>query len=172
MKKLGIAGRRKTHERVITADDQEVVMTSTQAYRYKELQSLGYARDEAGDVVLEDKPVYTLEEAAARLEVSPGQLLSAAANGRIRCYVDSSSLRGRWGESSGNAPKPDFLAITRETCGEIWDFGSANVGALEHHLPNGQRAVFTLDEKQFVDSDRLLMLHPLPRIRTRPVSSA
>ncbi len=169
MRRIRTIGKQKSHERVLAYDKVEV-MTSTQACRFKELKRSDVARNEKEATVLKDQPAYTLAEASARMSVDEDALLTAAAKGSIRCYLKAGSLRGQWqdgraGTSVAHAStKPEFLALAAEDCRQIASFGSTNVTALHHSSPDGAAKVFALLEPQWVNADRLLLQHPLPRL--------
>lgn len=173
MRRIRTIGKQKSHERVLAYDKVEV-MTSTQACRFKELQQPGAARNKKKARVLKDQPAYTLAEASARMSVDVDALLVAAAKGRIRCYLKAAGLRGQWqaeprsdqGRTSvaHASPKPEFLALATEDCRQIASFGSTNVSTLHHSSTDAPAAVFTLLDPLWVDADRLLLQHPLPRL--------
>lgn len=169
MRRIRTIGKQKSRERVLAYDKVEE-MTSTQACRFKELQGPGIARGEKKATVLKDHPAYTLAEASARMSVDANALLTAAAKGSIRCYLKVGNLRGQWQDGKANtsvahaSPKPEFLALATEDCRQIASFGSTNVTALHHSSPDAAEAVFKLLDPQWVDADRLLLQHPLPRL--------
>lgn len=159
---MRVLSRNRATEEVL-ANGKLEAMTSTQAYRFNELQQLGYADAQPPD--LADKSVYELDEAAERLAVSVDELLALAAEGKARCVVNAKGLSGRWDESATVPAKTDsrpaFLVLPPASCAEIRDFGSANVTELHHDSAQGL-AVFRLRATQFIDTNRVLMLHPLP----------
>jgi len=173
MRRIRTIGKQKSHERVLAYDKVEV-MTSTQACRFKELQQPGFARNEKKARTLEDQPAYTLAEASSRLSVDANTLLIAAAKGRIRCYVKAAGLRGQWQTATQDdkartsvaqvSPKPEFLALAAADCRQIASFGSTNITALHHSSPDAAAAVFALQDPQWVDANRLVLQHPLPRL--------
>ena len=181
MRRIRTIGKQKSHERVLAYDKVEV-MTATQACRFKELKQPDVANGgKKKAAVLKDQPAYTLTEASVRLSVNANTLLAAAAKGGIRCYLKAAGLRGQWKAAmqDGTArtsvarlsPKPEFLALAAEDCRQIASFGSTNVTALHHSAPEAAAAVFTLQEPQWVDADRLLLQHPLPRLAQRAKAS-
>ncbi|MEX2259202.1 MAG: hypothetical protein WD672_10895 [Woeseia sp.] len=173
MRRIRTIGKQKSHERVLAYDKVEV-MTATQACRFKELQYPDEARKEKKASSLKDQSTYTLAEASARMAIDAKALLTAAAAGQVRCYLTATGLRGQWqatmqsGQTTASvahaSPKPEFLALAPEDCRQIASFGSTNVTALHHHSPGTPAAIFTLQDPQWVDADRLLLQHPLPRI--------
>lgn len=169
MQRIRTIGKQKSHERVLAYDKVEV-MTSTQACRFKELKQSDVASNKKKARVLKDQPAYTLAEASARMSVDADALMAAAAKGSIRCYLKVGGLRGQWQDGMTSAsvahasPKPEFLALATEDCRQIASFGSTNVTALHHSSPDGAAAVYSLLDPQWVDADRLLLQHPLPRL--------
>lgn len=169
MRRIRTIGKQKSRERVLAYDKVEE-MTSTQACRFKELQQPDVAHGEKKAKVLKDQPAYTLAEASVRMSVDANALLAAAAKGSIRCYLKAGNLRGQWQDGMASttvahaSPKPEFLALATEDCRQIASFGSTNVTALHHCSPEATTAVFTLQEPQWVDAERLLLQHPLPRL--------
>jgi hypothetical protein len=167
-KKLRTMGRQKNLERVVHQGKYEV-MTSTQAVRFEELHSIHRNPPEEKPQKPALKPLYSLTVGSKRLGVSVDDVLAAAIDGRIRCYVKATSLRGKWRDNSqasaeaGKVPKPAFFAIPIPNCREIRDFGSANVNSLEHIPGTGEAQEFCLQETQWIDQERIVLLHPLRR---------
>lgn len=166
MKRMRVLAKSKPTREVL-ANGKVEVMTTTQAYRFNELQELGYADDLPPD--LPKKAVYELHEAAVRLQVDTPELLELAAAGKIRCYISASGLAGTWDPAAGTpdvaGSPPGFLALPAAACAEIHEFGSANVTELLHLRPDGAACTYRLATTQWVDAQRLLMLHPLPERR-------
>jgi len=154
----------KTLQRV-QAFNREVVMTATQAWRFRELQAGGFPERPPEPAPAPDKPWYSVAEAAERLGDSVDDLLDAAARGNITCFVDSTRLKGRW-EGLASEPKkhPERLMLSVEDCGQVRSLGSANVDCLE--LRRGRQTLgrYRLAETQFVAPSRLLLKHPLPKL--------
>jgi len=147
----------------VQAFNREVVMTNTQAWRFRELQAGGFPERPPEPAPLPDKPWYGMEEAAERLGQGVDDLLEAASRGVITCFVDSTHLKGRW-EGLASEPKrhPERLMLSVEDCSTVRSLGSANVAHLE--LRKGRQTLgrYRLAETQFVDPARLLLKHPLP----------
>ena len=144
----------KPQERV-RAFDRDVVMTRTQAHRFRELQDLGFPESPEPAAPVE-RDWYALDDACRRLGCEPTTLLEAAAAGRLACYVPATGLAGRWADGRAPEPAPACLALPPESCGEIATCGSANVTVLHHG-----DARFLLREVRWVDATPLLLKHPL-----------
>lgn len=158
VKRVRIRGKAKSHEEVV-AFDRKVVMTTTQAWRFRELQAGGFPAHPPGPVPPADKPWYTLEEACQKLGCAAEDLLAAAADGRLRCFVEARGLRGSW-DDQAEPPTPTHLALTARSCRDIASYGSANVDAFEAQVGAARRQ-FRPAEIQWIDRRQLRFAHPL-----------
>lgn len=161
VKRIRIMSKGKAHENV-RAFDKDVVMTTTQAWRFRELQDGGFPPEPDAPAEAGDKAWYSLEEACERLGCSADDLLAEAAAGRLSCYVEADRLRGSW-EHDPAAPqeKRTHLALPVRHCREIAAYGSSNVGELEDRRGEPVRR-FKLAEIQWIDRGALRLAHPLP----------
>ena len=164
VRRVRIMGKAKSHEEV-EAFDRKVVMTTTQAWRFRELQAGGFPAHPPTPPPAADKAWYDLDEACARLGCAADDLLAAAADGRLVCYVEAGGLRGNWeGRDDAPAAPPSHLALTPASCGEIARYGSANVCLFECR-EGGTVRQFRPVEIQWIDRRRLLFAHPLAQGR-------
>lgn len=147
----------------VQAFNREVVMTNTQAWRFRELQAGGFPERPPEPAPPPDKPWYGILEASERVGRSVDDLLEAAARGTLTCFVDSTRLQGRW-EGLDSEPKkhPERLMLSIEDCGTVRSLGSANVEVLELRRDKRTLGRYRLAETQFVDPARMLLRHPLP----------
>lgn len=160
VKRVKLMGTAKSHEEVM-AFDRKVVMTTTQAWRFRELQAGRAAPRAAGTEPPADKPWYSLDEACRRLGCTAEDLLAAAGDGRLACYVDVTGLRGSWdGPDAAPSAPPAHLALTVESVRRIAGYGSANVSLFEWRSADGVR-LFRPTEIQWIDRGRLQFAHPL-----------
>lgn len=161
VKRIRVISKGKTLEEV-RAFDRKVVMTTTQAWRFRELQAGGFPTHPDAQPEAPDKAWYSIEEACERLGCSEDELLVDAGEGRIACYVATDRLRGSW--EAGHpppAPVPACLALPAACCRAIRSYGSANVGELEYRGAS-RTILFTLAEAQWIDRGALRFAHPLP----------
>lgn len=167
-------GEQKTYERVLTQNKYEI-LTSTQAWRFKQLQRFRIARKATTRTTV--KPHYSLPEACALMGVRVSEMLLSAATKDVECLVLSAGLRGRWcvaGQEDAVDPAatielPPYLAVTAADCRDIESNGSVNVIELErpsNSVPPSERSRrhlrFRLLEPLWVDAERLVLRHPLP----------
>ena len=166
VKRIRVMSKGKAHENV-RAFDKDVVMTTTQAWRFRELQDGGFPAEPDAPPGAEDKAWYSLEEACEKLGCSADDLLAEAAEGRLPCYVEADRLRGTWeGDPAVPAVKPTHLVLPAVHCREIAAYGSSNVGELEDRR-DGPIRRFRLAEQQWIDRAAVRLAHPLPsRSRT------
>jgi hypothetical protein len=164
----------KSYERIQTGSGSET-MTSTQACRFRELQSTPFERKIKRRKV---KGHYSLKEAARFLRSEVDDILMSAADGRLQCFVKSEGLRGHWRTAGQGEPTlpaepaavPEYLALTPADCRQIAAYGSVNVYDLEYpagSVPDGgavaTAAHFILREPMWVDKARIVLKHPLPK---------
>jgi hypothetical protein len=150
-------------------------MTPTQACRFRELQSTRSRRE---GKKRKGKAHYSLKEAARLLRSDVNEILLSAAAGRLQCFVMSAGLQGHWrttghGEPSlPSEPKaiPKYLALTPADCRQIAAYGSVNVYDLEYPagpVPDdgviSTTASFILREPIWVERERIVLKHPLPK---------
>lgn len=167
-------GDLKSYERIQTGSGSET-MTSTQACRFRELQSTPIERKGKRRKV---KAHYSLKEAARFLRSEVDDILMSAADGRLQCFVKSEGLRGHWRTTGHGEPTlpaepaavPKYLALSPADCRQIAAYGSVNVYDLEY--PSGSvpddgavatAARFILREPIWVDKARIVLKHPLPK---------
>lgn len=157
VKRVRIMGKGKPLEQV-RAFDRNVVMTTTQAWRFRELQ----AGNPPPQPALQDRKWYSLQDACDRLGCSEDDLLADVSEGRVACYVEASRLRGAWKPGrAAPAATPAHLALPVEHCRQIAAYGSANVRELEYRRQTPP-TVFRLAETQWIDRKALRFAHPLP----------
>ncbi len=160
VRRVRIMGKAKSHEEVV-AFDRKVVMTTTQAWRFRELQAGGFPSHPPGAAPPADKPWYSLDEACEKLGCDADDLLAVAGEGRLACFVEAGGLRGSWeGQAEPPVPAPTHLALTAESCRQIASYGSANVSSFEFRDGSTVRR-FRPAEIQWIDRRRLLFAHPL-----------
>jgi hypothetical protein len=164
----------KSYERIQTVSGSET-MTSTQACRFRELQTPPF---EGKGNRHKLKPHYSLKEAARLLKSEGDEILMSAAVGRLQCFVRSEGLRGHWRTTGHGEPRlpaepaamPRYLALTPADCRQIAAYGSVNVYDLEYpadSIPDGDTvstaARFILREPMWVDRARIVLKDPLPK---------
>lgn len=169
LKRLRSASSVKPREHVQTVNGSET-MTRTQAYRFRELQSIRFegkaGRQKTG-------PHYSLKEAARLIRSEVDDILSAAAAGRLQCFVESADLQGHWlttGPAGLPVAMPGYLALSPADCRQIADYGGVNVSDLEYHPatsndgdPASPAMRFVLREPMWVDRAHIVLKHPLPK---------
>jgi hypothetical protein len=177
MKRFRTLGEHKPYERVLTHSKYEI-LTATQACRFKQLQRLRVGRKETNRYAA--KPHYPLPEACVQLGTTVSEMLLSAVVNDLECFVLAADLRGRWhvagqentGPSTIAVEMPQYLALTAADCRDIELNGSVNVTVLEY--PSGSRPAggrpteqlrFRLLQPLWVDPERIVLRHPLPRPR-------
>lgn len=162
-------GRKRPKYPVLIADKHES-LTGTQAVRFEEIGRLR-RKDSAVPNASGRKSYYSLQEACERMPSNKETLLRMAASGLLICYVSADGLKGRWQNvgSDGSAPATPsehpatrYLALSIETCREVESHSSTTVSVLEHRDADGRKTFFRLQEPLWIDSDKLLLLDPLP----------
>lgn len=160
IRRLRVMSKSKAHEEV-RAFDKNVVMTTTQAWRFRELQAEGFPAEPGAPPRAADPDWYTLEQACETLACSEDELLAEAADGRLACYVEADRLRGTWDDRRDpTSAGQSCLAVPVRHCREIAAHGSSNVGELEDRRETTVR-VFRLAEPLWVDRTALRLAHPL-----------
>lgn len=161
VKRIRVMSKGKAHENV-RAFDKDVRMTTTQAWRFRELQDGGFPAEPDTSRQAGDKAWYSLDEACDRLGCSADELLAEAADGRLHCFVEADRLRGTWDRGrAAPAGNPTHLVLPAAHCREIAANGSSNVVELEDRREKPFRR-FKLAEIQWIDRAALRLAHPLP----------
>ncbi len=167
LKRLRNLGEVKSYERIQTVSGSET-MTSTQACRFRELQSPPLEKKSGRQKA---KSHYSLKEAAHLLRTEVDDILASAVAGRAQCLVKSEGLRGHWRTTGNGDPRmPEYLALTRADCQQLAAYRSVNVYDLEYPaspISEGAAApaaaCFILREPIWIDQKRIVLQHPLPK---------
>jgi hypothetical protein len=149
----------------VLAFDRYEEMTATQALRFEELQQAMEQEGARQIPAAPEQPWYSMQDAGSRLGRTAKDLLAAAADKRLLCFVYARNARGYWDAASATpvpASVPDFLVLPAGQCREVLEFGGASVRILEFHHSTRNVLRYRLNEAAWVDSDTLYLQHPLP----------
>ncbi|MGB5347488.1 MAG: hypothetical protein WBN23_15080 [Woeseia sp.] len=149
----------------VLAFDRYEEMTATQALRFEDLQRALREQGIEVEPAEPEQPWYSLEDAGSRTGHTGPELLTAAAAGRLQCFVYAQNAAGYWDASPTTpvpASVPDFLALPASQCREVLETGGANVRILEFHHSAKHVVRYRLKELAWVGSDTLYLQHPLP----------
>ena len=116
------------------------MLTNTQAYRFKEISEERNPDTPADYVNPLDDTQYKLADAAFRLMIPEGEVLSRAEAGSLRLYVDMSGQSGHWARrdpegnvsrSSVSTIRSGLLKLRAEACRDLAQHGRAIVKTLD-----------------------------------------
>lgn len=149
----------------VLAFDRYEEMTATQALRFDELQKA--LREEGVEILPAEpeQPWYSLRDASSRTGRSEAELLAAAADSQLQCFVYAQNASGYWDAAAATpvpASVPDFLVLPAGQCRAVLDAGRASVKVLEFHHSTNNVLRFRLDDAAWVDNATLYLQHPLP----------
>lgn len=156
--------RSKPRQSVLTFDKYEE-LTATQALRFKELQATARPDQRIKLPALPEQPWYSLEDACERLGVSMFDLLRAAAENRIHCFVYAKNAEGYWDAAAATpvpSTVPDFLVLPPELCNEIMNKDRAEAKVLLYHHSARDVLRYRLSSPELINVDLLYLQHPLP----------
>lgn len=156
--------RAKPRQSVLIFDKYQE-LTATQALRFSELQGAAEPGDNHKLPAMPEQPWYSLEDACERISVSQFDLLSAAADGRLNCFVYTRNAHGYW-DAAPSTPVPssvpDFLVLPPELCREIADHDTVDAKELLYHHSAHNVMRFRLKIPEQIDAGMLYLQHPLP----------
>ncbi len=128
----------------VEVEGAPVEMTKTQAYRFDELKQNRLRDTAGGERGLFDEDYYSFADASMRMMVDERELLTRAAEGKVRVYADIGGAEGHWrsygsnGDARESSPlvlQSGFLALTVQSSREILDKGESTVAVFEYACP-------------------------------------
>lgn len=154
----------KVRHSVLTFDKYEE-LTATQAIRFEQLQSTARPAHRHQLPAMPEQPWYSLEDACDRISVNKSDLLNAAGEERLQCFLYARNAEGYW-DASPSTPVPgsvpDFLVLPATLCEEIASRHEVVVRELLYHHSAHNVLRYRLKTPETVVADMLYMQHPLP----------